>query len=131
MPSRKTAKLVVLELLQAAALVAPPLAVAERLARLLRVRHGETSYWLVVAASVAYVTSATLLVWLPLRYTVLRRRSRTSTAEKRHWWVLRCTDYRVETLMALTGFLPRLNSKLLNAFQSLTSCVHAIKNEPF
>lgn len=85
MPSRKTAKLVAYELLQFAALVAPPLTVLERFARLVGLRNGLTSYWLTVAVSIAYVTSVTLLVWLPLKYVVRRRW--TSTSENQQWWV--------------------------------------------
>lgn len=85
MPSRKTAKLVAYELLQFAALVAPPLAILERFARLVRLQNGPTSYWLTVAVSIAYVTSVTLLAWLPLKYVVWKRR--TSTSENQQWWV--------------------------------------------
>ena len=76
MTSGKTVKLVAYELLQFAALVVPLLVVMERFARVVRrVRGGDhTAYWLVVAASVAYVTSVTLLVWLPVKYLTLRRR---------------------------------------------------------
>ncbi|KAG7274951.1 hypothetical protein CRUP_033623 [Coryphaenoides rupestris] len=77
MTSGKTVKLVVFEALQFAALGAPLFVVMERFGRLMRDLKGwqdRTAYWLVVAASVAYVTSATLLVWVPLKYLVLRRR---------------------------------------------------------
>lgn len=83
MPSRKTAKLVAVELLQFAAFAAPPLTVLERFASLVRLHNGLTSYWLTVAVSIAYVTSATLLVWLPLKYVVRKRR----TSENQQWWV--------------------------------------------
>lgn len=85
MPSGKTAKLVAYELLQLAALIAPPLTVVERFAKLVRLQNGLTSYWLTVAASIAYVTSVTLLAWLPLKYVVQKRR--TSTSENQQWWV--------------------------------------------
>lgn len=85
MPSGKTAKLVAYELLQFAALVAPPLTVTERFAQLVRLQSGLTSYWLAVAASIAYVTSVTLFAWLPLKYVVRKRR--TSASENQQWWV--------------------------------------------
>lgn len=87
MPSGKTAKLAAYELLQFAALVAPLLVVMERFARLVGLQSGLTSYWLVVAVSIAYVTSVTLLAWLPLKYVVGKRR--TSISENRRWWVYR------------------------------------------
>lgn len=76
MTSGKTLKLIVHELLQFAALAVPIFVVMERFGRLIReVRGGDhAAYWLVVAASVAYVTSATLLVWVPVKYLVLKRR---------------------------------------------------------
>lgn len=76
MPSRKTAKLVLYEVLQFAALIVPVVVILERFASLLRDVKGwdQTAYWLVVAVSIAYVTSATLLVWVPLKYVTLKRR---------------------------------------------------------
>ncbi|XP_056149630.1 transmembrane protein 236 isoform X2 [Lampris incognitus] len=76
MPSRKTVKLVLYEVLQFAALGVPIFVVMERFAGLMRdVREGDlTAYWLVVAASVAYVTSVTLLVWVPVKYLTLKKR---------------------------------------------------------
>uniref|UniRef100_A0A3B3TWE2 Transmembrane protein 236 n=1 Tax=Poecilia latipinna TaxID=48699 RepID=A0A3B3TWE2_9TELE len=76
MPSGKTVKLIVYEVLQFAALIVPVFVVMERFARLIRDVKGQdvTAYWLVVAASIAYVTSATLLVWVPLKYVILKKR---------------------------------------------------------
>jgi hypothetical protein len=77
MPSGKTVKLVVFEALQFAAICAPLFVVMERFAGLMRDLKGgndRTAYWLVVAVSIAYVTSVTLLVWAPLKYLILRRR---------------------------------------------------------
>ncbi|XP_047444727.1 transmembrane protein 236 [Mugil cephalus] len=76
MPSGKTIKLVAYELLQFAALIVPVFVTMERFARLMSHLKGgdHTAYWLVVAASIAYMTSATLLVWAPLKYLILRRR---------------------------------------------------------
>ncbi|KAK5860190.1 hypothetical protein PBY51_021685 [Eleginops maclovinus] len=76
MPSGKTLKFILYEVLQFAALIIPVFVIMERFASLIRdVRGGDlTAYWLVVAASVAYVTSVTLLVWVPLKYLILKRR---------------------------------------------------------
>ncbi|XP_042352988.1 transmembrane protein 236 [Plectropomus leopardus] len=76
MPSGKTLKLILYEVLQYAALIIPLFVIMERFARLIHDVKGQdlTAYWLVVAASVAYVTSVTLLVWVPLKYLILRRR---------------------------------------------------------
>ncbi|KAM4557300.1 transmembrane protein 236 [Fundulus diaphanus] len=76
MPSGKTVKLIVYEVLQFAAFVVPVFVIMERFASLIRDVKGRdvTGYWLVVAASIAYVTSATLLVWVPLKYVTLKKR---------------------------------------------------------
>ncbi|KAM4727506.1 transmembrane protein 236 [Anableps anableps] len=75
-PSGKTVKLIVYEVLQFAALVVPVFVIMERFAALIRDVKGQdvTAYWLVVAASIAYMTSATLLVWVPLKYVTLKKR---------------------------------------------------------
>lgn len=89
MPSGKTVKLILYEALQFAALVTPVFVIMERFARLIRdVRSGDhTAYWLVVAVSIAYVTSVTLLVWVPLKYLLLKQRG--FMAEITLWWVQR------------------------------------------
>lgn len=75
MLSGKTIKLVLFEILEFTALVAPVLVVLERFAGLLLELSGNrTTYWLIVAVSIAYVTSVTLLAWAPLEYMVLKRR---------------------------------------------------------
>lgn len=85
MASGKTVKLVVYELLQFGALTVPIFVVMERFGRLIReVRGGDhMAYWLVVAVSIAYVTSATLLVWVPVKYLILKRRR--SISEITQW----------------------------------------------
>ncbi len=32
--------------------------------------NSTTAYWLIVASSVAYVTSVVMLIWLPMKYMV-------------------------------------------------------------
>uniref|UniRef100_A0A8C3AL01 Transmembrane protein 236 n=1 Tax=Cyclopterus lumpus TaxID=8103 RepID=A0A8C3AL01_CYCLU len=76
MPSGKTVKLILYEGLQFAALIVPIFVVMERFASLICDVRGRdlTAYWLVVSMSMAYVTSVALLVWVPLKYLILRRR---------------------------------------------------------
>ncbi|XP_061696055.1 voltage-dependent L-type calcium channel subunit beta-2b isoform X1 [Syngnathoides biaculeatus] len=81
MTSAKTLKLAAYELLQFAALAVPAFVLAERFGRLLSDVRGDhsTAYWLAVASSVAYVTSCGLLVWVPLRFLVLKGRGFKAT----------------------------------------------------
>ncbi|XP_022050991.2 transmembrane protein 236 [Acanthochromis polyacanthus] len=76
MPSGKTLKLILYELLQFAALITPVFVIMERFADLISHLKGrnQTTYWLVVAVSIASMTSVTLLVWVPLRYLTLKKR---------------------------------------------------------
>ncbi|XP_041660112.1 transmembrane protein 236 [Cheilinus undulatus] len=76
MPSGKTIKLILYELLQFAALIVPVFVIMERFASLIWKIKGQdlTAYWLVVAVSMAYVTSVVLLVWVPLKYVILKQR---------------------------------------------------------
>lgn len=76
MTSGKTLKLIIFEVLEFTALVAPVFVVLERFASLLQVLNGggRTTYWLIVAVSIAYVTTITLVAWVPLEYMVLKRR---------------------------------------------------------
>ncbi|XP_072543021.1 transmembrane protein 236 [Salminus brasiliensis] len=76
MPSMRTVKLVVYEVLQFACLCVPIFVVLERFASLMRaVRNNDTTaYWLVVAVSIAYVTTVTLFVWVPLKFFILKSR---------------------------------------------------------
>jgi len=58
----------------------------ERFASVIRlVKSSDTAYWLVVAASVAYMASATLFVWAPLKYFILKTQR---FSEVTNWWVL-------------------------------------------
>ncbi|XP_061588549.1 transmembrane protein 236 isoform X1 [Cololabis saira] len=76
MISGKTVKLIVYEVLQFAALIVPVIVIMERFARVISRVNGQdaTAYWLVVAVSIAYVTSVTLLVWVPLKVVILKQR---------------------------------------------------------
>lgn len=88
MSSGKTVKLVLYEVLQFAALIIPIFVIMERFASLISdvKGHDVTTYWLVVAVSIAYVTSVTLLVWVPLKYLILKKRR--LIREITQWWVL-------------------------------------------
>lgn len=76
MPSGRTVKLLLYEVLEFACLCVPVFVVLERFASLLRFMKSDdvTAYWLVVAASIAYVTSVSLFLWVPLKYFVLKSR---------------------------------------------------------
>lgn len=76
MLSGKRLKLIIFEIVQFACLSVPVFVIMERFASLMRhVRGGDlTAYWLVVAASIAYVTTSSLLVWVPLKYFILTSR---------------------------------------------------------
>uniref|UniRef100_A0A673L1T7 Transmembrane protein 236-like n=1 Tax=Sinocyclocheilus rhinocerous TaxID=307959 RepID=A0A673L1T7_9TELE len=80
MLSGKIVKLILYELLQFACLCIPVFAVMERFASVIHfMKSSATAYWLVVAASVAYVASVTLFVWVPLKYFILRTQRRPVT----------------------------------------------------
>lgn len=36
--------------------------------------NATTAYWLIVASSVAYVTSMAMLIWLPMKYMVFMKK---------------------------------------------------------
>lgn len=76
MSSGRTVKLILYEVLEFACLCVPVFVVLERFASLVSsVRFNDTTaYWLVVAASIAYMTSVSLLVWVPLKYFILKSR---------------------------------------------------------
>ncbi|XP_019943141.1 transmembrane protein 236 [Paralichthys olivaceus] len=78
MGSGGTLKFALCEVLQFAGLCVPLFIVMQRFAVIVaRVKasaqppgDGSTAYWLIVASSIAYVTSTALLVWVPLKYMV-------------------------------------------------------------
>ncbi|XP_040023041.2 transmembrane protein 236 [Gasterosteus aculeatus] len=78
MGSGRTLKFALCEVLQFAGLCAPLFVVMQRFAGIAaKVKasarpHGDgaTAYWLIVASSIAYVTSTALLVWVPMKYMV-------------------------------------------------------------
>ncbi|XP_061660907.1 transmembrane protein 236-like [Syngnathoides biaculeatus] len=78
MGSGRTLKLAVCEALQFAGLCVPLFVVMQRFAAIVAKVQGEGgtggAYWLIVASSVAYITSATLLIWVPLKYMVFAKK---------------------------------------------------------
>ncbi|XP_067108320.1 transmembrane protein 236-like [Osmerus mordax] len=76
MGSGRTLKFALCEVLQFAGMCVPLFVVMQRfaiiVAKVKSVRQppsdGGTAYWLIVASSIAYVTSTALLVWVPLKY---------------------------------------------------------------
>ncbi|KAK1885141.1 Transmembrane protein 236 [Dissostichus eleginoides] len=78
MGSGRTLKFALCEVLQFAGLCMPLFIVMQRFAVIVAKvktsaqppRDGSTAYWLIVASSIAYVTSTALLVWVPMKYMV-------------------------------------------------------------
>ncbi|XP_012708578.2 transmembrane protein 236 [Fundulus heteroclitus] len=82
MGSGSTIKFALCEVLQFAGLCVPLFIVMQRFAVIVATVKasaqppGDTStaYWLIVASSIAYVTSTALLVWVPLKYMVFAKK---------------------------------------------------------
>lgn len=82
MGSGRTLKFALCEVLQFAGLCAPLFIVMQRFAIIVAkvkasaqpLGDGSTAYWLIVASSIAYVTSTALLVWVPLKYMVFMKK---------------------------------------------------------
>nr|CBN82068.1 Protein FAM23A [Dicentrarchus labrax] len=82
MGSGRTLKFALCEVLQFAGLCVPLFIVMQRFAVIVaKVKtsaqppgDASTAYWLIVASSIAYVTSTALLVWVPLKYMVFMKK---------------------------------------------------------
>ncbi|XP_054478564.1 transmembrane protein 236-like [Anoplopoma fimbria] len=82
MGSGRTLKFALCEVLQFAGLCVPLFIVMQRFAVIVAKvktsaqppRDGSTAYWLIVASSIAYVTSTALLVWVPMKYMVFMKK---------------------------------------------------------
>lgn len=78
MGSGRMLKFALCEVLQFAGLCVPLFIVMQRFAVLVaKVKSpgdSTTAYWLIVASSVAYVTSTALLVWVPLKVMVFMKK---------------------------------------------------------
>uniref|UniRef100_A0A3B3ZFH2 Uncharacterized protein n=1 Tax=Periophthalmus magnuspinnatus TaxID=409849 RepID=A0A3B3ZFH2_9GOBI len=82
MGAGKTLKFAICEVLQFVGLCVPLFIVMQRFAVIVsKVKDlaqppgdSRTAYWLIVAASVAYVTSTALFIWVPLKYMVFQKK---------------------------------------------------------
>ncbi|TKC37975.1 hypothetical protein EI555_015700 [Monodon monoceros] len=77
MASRRLMKLLFFELLELAAFSVPTLVIMEQFAdayQSTRGTPGKTHYWLIVSCSIAYVSSVTLLIWVPVKLLLYRKR---------------------------------------------------------
>ncbi|KAB0384235.1 hypothetical protein FD755_006152 [Muntiacus reevesi] len=77
MASGKLIKLLVFELLEFTAFCVPTLVIMEQFAvAYYTTRHppDKTRYWLIVCCSIAYVASVTLLIWVPVKILLYKKR---------------------------------------------------------
>ncbi|KAM9683098.1 transmembrane protein 236 [Dama dama] len=77
MASGKLIKLLVFELLEFTAFCVPTLVIMEQFAvTYYTTRHppDKTRYWLIVSCSIAYVASVTLLIWVPVKVLLYKKR---------------------------------------------------------
>ncbi|XP_036737071.2 transmembrane protein 236 [Manis pentadactyla] len=77
MASGKLIKLLVFELLEFAAFSIPTLVIVEQFAtayQSTRNKDEKMHYWLIVSCSIAYVASVTLLIWVPMKVLLNKKR---------------------------------------------------------
>ncbi|XP_021513961.1 transmembrane protein 236 [Meriones unguiculatus] len=77
MASGKIIKLLVFELLEFAAFSVPTLVIMEQFATAYqRTKHApdRTHYWLIVSCSIAYVAGVSLLIWVPIKVVLYKKR---------------------------------------------------------
>jgi hypothetical protein len=77
MASGKLIKLVFFELLELAAFCIPTLVIMEQFATAYQKTSkssDKTHYWLIVSCSIAYVASVTLLIWVPIKVLLYKKR---------------------------------------------------------
>ncbi|KAG8515973.1 Transmembrane protein 236 [Galemys pyrenaicus] len=77
MPSGRKIKLVIFELLELAAFSIPTLVIMEQFAKAyhnVMKTSDKTHYWLIVSCSIAYVASVTLLIWVPVKVLLYKKR---------------------------------------------------------
>ncbi|MGH0134064.1 UNVERIFIED_CONTAM: hypothetical protein FKN15_054461 [Acipenser sinensis] len=94
MGSGKKFKCALFEILQFSALCIPVFIVIQRFASIVkRVKKAQgqndgdanTAYWLVVASSIAYVTSVALIIWVPMKYMIAKKRKFFTERKKWPW----------------------------------------------
>ncbi|XP_070264172.1 transmembrane protein 236 [Myotis yumanensis] len=76
MASGRLIKLLVFELLEFAAFSIPTLVIVEQFATAYQSSRGrgeKTHYWLIVSCSIAYVASASLLIWVPIKVLLYKK----------------------------------------------------------
>ncbi|XP_049633488.1 transmembrane protein 236 [Suncus etruscus] len=77
MVSGRIIKLVVYELLEFVAFSVPTLVIMEKFAQSYQQEQSQierTHYWLIVSCSIAYVASTTLLIWVPVKVLLYKKR---------------------------------------------------------
>lgn len=77
MVSGRKIKLVFFELLEFAAFSVPTLVIMEQFAAAYqKTRNGaeRTHYWLIVSCSIAYVAAVSLLIWVPIKVILFKKR---------------------------------------------------------
>lgn len=75
MTSGRIIKLVVFELLEFAAFSIPTIVIVEQFATAYEKKTAEeTYYWLIVSCSIAYVASVSLLIWVPIKVLLFKKR---------------------------------------------------------
>ncbi|MBN3276255.1 TM236 protein, partial [Polyodon spathula] len=91
MGSGKKFKCALFEILQFSALCIPVFIVIQRFASIIkRVKKAQgqndgdanTAYWLIVASSIAYVTSVALIIWVPMKYMIAKKKF---FSERKKW----------------------------------------------
>ena len=88
MASGRLIKLLVFEILEFAAFSIPTLVIMEQFAtayQVTRNREEKTHYWLIVSGSIAYVSSVSLLIWVPIK--VLLYKKHRLIKKIKGWWV--------------------------------------------
>ncbi|XP_078390908.1 transmembrane protein 236-like [Cetorhinus maximus] len=104
MISGKKIKFVVFEVFQFAALCAPTIVVAERFASIVMEKSSPAdlkSYQLIVACSVAYVACVSLIIWVPLKLLMFKKRILSNVKE----WQPALLMHLIFTTLPCFGFI--------------------------
>ncbi|XP_078083821.1 transmembrane protein 236-like [Mustelus asterias] len=104
MISRKKVKFVVFEILQFVALSVPTIVVAERFASIV-MKKGSTvdfkSYQLILACSVAYMACVSLIIWVPMKILMFKKRILSNVKE----WQPALLTHLIFTTLPCFGFI--------------------------
>ncbi|XP_060681689.1 transmembrane protein 236-like [Hemiscyllium ocellatum] len=104
MISGKKIKFFVFEVLQFAALCVPTIVVAERFASIVMAKHKPAdlkSYQLILACSVAYVACVSLIVWVPVKFLMFKKRILSKVKE----WQPALLMHLIFTTLPCFGFI--------------------------